>query len=152
MHATVVGPPTLRRALSCEPDGRTLASEFLRNLGWRGFKPDRHIQRLFSLWFPEVVKSCHERAVELAGLVGTRAKDVVAFFTFSLVGHAVTPPGRTFSEADNLVGRWGPTWRRRGGRLTWLTMPTESDEQNEAARRSGAHLEGGLVCSSEESV
>ncbi len=94
--------------------GATLASEFLRNLGWSGFKPDRHIQRLFSAWFPEVVKGCHERAVELAALVGRRAKDVVAFFTFSLVGHAVTPPGRTLSEADNLVWALGAYVEKKG--------------------------------------
>ena len=122
-------PPSDKTLAKCLPDlerpdgletwkapgmGATLASEFLRNLGWSSFKPDRHIQRLFSRWFPDVVDGYHERAVELSALVGTRAKDVVAFFTFSLVGHEVTPPGRTLSEADNLVWALGAYVERKG--------------------------------------
>jgi len=127
--AFIGAPPSDRRLAVCLPGlerpaglaswkapgmGPTLASEFLRNLGWNGFKPDRHIQRLFSLWFPDVVEGCRERAVELAALLGTRAKDVVAFFTFSLVGHAVTPPGRTLSEVDNLVWALGAYVEKTG--------------------------------------
>jgi hypothetical protein len=30
-----------------------LASEFLKNLGWSCFKPDRHVNRLFNIWFAD---------------------------------------------------------------------------------------------------
>ena len=106
--------PGLQRPWKAPGMGPTLAMEFLRNLGWSGFKPDRHIQRLLGAWFPDVVAACRPRATELAGLLGTRSKDLVAFFTFCLVGQAVTPPGRTFSEADNLVWALGAYVERKG--------------------------------------
>ena len=46
--------------------GAVLRSEFLRNLHWSGFKPDRHIKRLLRMWFPEIVVAQLPRAMELA--------------------------------------------------------------------------------------
>lgn len=85
-----------------------LASEFLRNLHWEGFKPDRHIKRLFSRWFPDVVEKKSERADHLARhILCGRSKDLIKDITFSLVGAAVTPDGCSRTKADNLVWALG---------------------------------------------
>lgn len=94
--------------------GPVLASEFLRNLRWAGFKPDRHINRLFGQWFPDVVEQMAIPARELADRLGTRRKDVREFLTISLVGTAVTPPGRSFTEVDNLVWALGAYVEKKG--------------------------------------
>ena len=59
--------------------GRPLASEFLRNLGWNGYKPDRHIIRLFREWTgDELPDRFDEEARRLCGLIGRRDKDLRA--------------------------------------------------------------------------
>lgn len=100
-------PPTPLQSWKTPGMGPVLASEFLRNLQWSAFKPDRHIKRLLDLWFPDVVKACRPRASELATLLGSRAKPLVDFLTFSLVGAAVTPDGHSLTEIDNLVWALG---------------------------------------------
>ncbi len=94
--------------------GAVLASEFLRNLRWNGFKPDRHIKRLFGRWFPDVVTGCEPRARQLAAMIGSKGKESVEFLTFSLVGVSVTPAGHTFTEVDNLVWALGAYVERKG--------------------------------------
>ena len=70
------------------PGMRTaLASEFLRNLHWAGFKPDRHIVRLFSKWFPDVAEERSHRARDLAqDVLCRRSRAIVDDIKFSLVG------------------------------------------------------------------
>ena len=87
--------------------GFVLACEFLRNLYWDTFKPDRHIQRLFSGWFPEGVDGSERRALALAEVIGSRRATLVGPLSFSLLGMDVTPPGRSFNEVDNLVWALG---------------------------------------------
>jgi len=91
-----------------------LGSEFLRNLGWSGFKPDRHVTRLFRRWFPDVVKASEPRAAQLAELIGRKSRDLPTYLTYSLVGIAVTPAGHALSEADNLVWVLGAYLERKG--------------------------------------
>ena len=45
--------------------GFIITNEFLRNLGWSGFKPDRHVKRLLKLWLPNS-HWAHEQARGLA--------------------------------------------------------------------------------------
>ena len=85
--------------------GFALSAEFLRNLGFEGFKPDRHVIRLLGLWAPDVVESCRPRARELGQIVGRRARDAQEFATTALAGLALTPAGVSASRVDNLV--WG---------------------------------------------
>ena len=59
-------PPSGMESWKVPGMGMPLASEFLRNLHWEGFKPDRHIKRLIGRWFPEVVESKFGRASYLA--------------------------------------------------------------------------------------
>ena len=86
----------------------TLACEFLRNLHWDGFKPDRHIKRLFVRWFPDVIGAESGRAIDLArGILCRRSKDVISGLNISLTGIAVTPSDCSFTKADNLVWALG---------------------------------------------
>lgn len=94
--------------------GPVLASEFLRNLRWSGFKPDRHIIRLFRQWFPDVIEQMAAPARELCERLGTRRKDVLEFLNVSLVGAAVTPPGHSYTEVDNLVWALGAYVEKKG--------------------------------------
>jgi len=98
--------------------GAILASEFLRNLRWSGFKPDRHIKRLFRLWFPDVIEACTLRGQELAKMIHSSSKDLREFFTFSLVGLAVTPQGHSFTEVDNLIWALGAYVEKKGKEST----------------------------------
>jgi hypothetical protein len=96
--------------------GPTLASELFRNLGWSGFKPDRHVTRLFDHWIPSVVAECQERAVRLAAYIGRRDSEAVGFLKYSLAGIAVTPEATRYSVADNLVWALGAyVETKRGG-------------------------------------
>jgi len=119
------GPPHRIRLNSLAPPARlvswklpgmgaVLGSEFLRNLRWNGFKPDRHIKRLFGRWFPDVVTTCEPRARQLAAIIGKKGKELVEFLTFSLVGVSVTPADHTFTEVDNLVWALGAYVEKKG--------------------------------------
>jgi hypothetical protein len=123
--AVVLGTPNSRMLRTFPPPGTlptwklpgmgpVLASEFLRNLRWAGFKPDRHIIRLFRKWFPDVIEKEAAHARAIGERLGTRRNDVLEFLTFSLVGAAVTPPDRSFTEVDNLVWALGAYAERKG--------------------------------------
>lgn len=94
--------------------GYVLGSEFLRNLGWSGFKPDRHVQRLFDLWCPELLQEVRQRSIELQGLLGTRRKPFAEYLQYSLVGLQVTPKECTHSQVDNLVWSLGAYVEKMG--------------------------------------
>jgi hypothetical protein len=86
--------------------GPALASEFLRNLGWSGFKPDRHVQRLLAAWFLDDA-DLRLRADALARVVGVRGRRVRDFLYFSLLGAARSPPGESVTCVDHLVWLYG---------------------------------------------
>ena len=106
-----------------------LASEFLRNLHWEGFKPDRHIKRLLSRWFPDVVEKKFERADYLARRVlCCKSKEVIENIKFSLVGAAVTPKGCNCTKADNLVwalGSYVEKDKKESETVYWKTIRPE---------------------------
>jgi len=114
VRAESLTPPDSLESWKLPGMGAVLASEFLRNLRWNGFKPDRHIKRLFGQWFPEVVTACEPRARQLAAMIGSKGKELVEFLTFSLVGVSVTPAGHTFTEVDNLVWALGAYVEKKG--------------------------------------
>lgn len=123
-HAPVPHPPQGMPTWKLPGMGAVLASEFLRNLHWDAFKPDRHIKRLFARWFPAVVSSCEQRTNYLSGLLGLHAKELLEFLRYSLVGVAVTPPGTTFIEVDNLVwalGAYVEKKNKESDRIFWHT-------------------------------
>jgi hypothetical protein len=104
--------------------GRPLASEFLRNLGWDGYKPDRHVLRLFRDWTggdpPEHLE--HE-ARWMCSLIGRKGKDVVADTQSALLRIELTPEGISYLEADNLIwllGAYVETLDKRAPRLRYV--------------------------------
>ena len=124
--AAILGMPTRRMEKRWPPPSGmgswkapgmmfALASEFLRNLHWDGFKPDTHIKRLIGRWFPEVVEAQSGRAEDLARKVlGSGSKEIIAGLKFSLAGMAVTPKGCCFTKADNLVWALGAYVEKKG--------------------------------------
>ena len=92
----------------------TLASEFLRNLGWDGFKPDRHIQRLFTLWFPDDGREVADRVDHLCDRIGRRDKATRQFAQYALIGIRRSPEGTPLSKVDNLVWALGAYVEKKG--------------------------------------
>lgn len=87
--------------------GAALAAEFLRNLGWSGFKPDRHVMRLLPLWCGESPAIRHSANRVLESVFNTRRKDSQDFIYFSLLGAERSPADMALSHADNLVWLFG---------------------------------------------
>ncbi len=94
--------------------GYILASEFLRNLRFSAFKPDRHIQRLFDLWCPHANAHLESETSELLQLLGTRTTPLAKYLRYSLLGIKVTPPGVAISYVDNLVWLLGAYVEKKG--------------------------------------
>jgi hypothetical protein len=116
--ALLAGPPPTRRVprklvelrddllvgrLKLPGMGYVLASEFLRNLHWNAFKPDRHVQRLFNKWFPDAIVTVQREVDALQDVLGWRSKDLAKYLTYSLIGIEATPAGIPHSFTDNLV-------------------------------------------------
>ena len=109
-----------------------LASEFLRNIHWNGFKPDRHVKRLLRRWVPEILERVRRgdewqnasgaiinrnRVSDLVELVvGTRTgpRDLRDYLEFSLVGINISPPQMHLSHVDNLVWLLGRYVEKKG--------------------------------------
>jgi hypothetical protein len=82
--------------------GFPLGSEFFRNLGWNGFKPDRHIIRLLDGWVPSVVEQQVPTAQALARVSGHNAAGVRTMMCYSLAGIAISPTAN-YSRTDNYI-------------------------------------------------
>lgn len=94
--------------------GNILASEFLRNLGWNGFKPDRHIRRLFNFWFSKF-EIVDENLISLyCSLLGSKNKQNTDFIKYSLIGHKLSPKDMLYSHVDNLVWALGAYVIKKG--------------------------------------
>lgn len=91
-----------------------LASEFLRNLGWTGCKPDRHVKRLLAAWFPKKTDDFKDRARDLAELIGSKDPDLRTDLAYSLLGTTVSPPSVPLSHVDNLVWLLGAYVEKKG--------------------------------------
>ena len=96
-------PPDGLRTWKAPGMGFVLACEFLRNLYWGTFKPDRHIQRLLGCWFWEGAADAEERAKELGKVIGSQSKGLIKPLQFSLLGMKVSPADRHINKVDNLV-------------------------------------------------
>ncbi|CAJ1002310.1 hypothetical protein [Brevibacillus aydinogluensis] len=91
-----------------------LASEFMRNLGWNGFKPDRHIKRLLAYWFDPNTEGNSEKIALFEHLLGRKNKELREFIMFSLLGQQVSPEGMKYSEVDNLIWATGAYLIKKG--------------------------------------
>lgn len=101
-----------------------LASEFMRNLGWNGFKPDRHVVRLFSRWLPDHDQFVAVRVHRLQELIGCFAKPLRTYLTYSLVGALVAPKNLALSQVDNLVWLLGAYVEKKGQESTHQYITT----------------------------
>lgn len=110
--------------------GYVLASEFLRNLGWNGFKPDRHIIRLLSRWLPEQGQIVLGRVHHLVALIGCAAQPLKSYLTYSLIGNSVAPADLPLSQVDNLVWLLGAYVEKKGLESAdrYLTFRGETSE------------------------
>lgn len=94
-----------------------LGSEFLRNLGWSGFKPDRHIKRLFNLWIPELVddnSALDDQAIVLTSIIENRNRDLIENLKFALAGIQISPKNYSYSATDNLIWLLGAYVEKKG--------------------------------------
>lgn len=105
--------------------GAVLATEFLRNLHWPGYKPDRHVIRLVRRWAPDVVAAQQPKVDALTKVLGRRSKDVRAFLEVSLAALELTPPNTDPSQVDNLVWALGAMVEKLGmeSSTRYLTSP-----------------------------
>lgn len=106
--------------------GYVLVSEFLRNLGWNGFKPDRHIARLFSRWLPDQGPVVLGRVHRLESLIGCTAKPLESYLRYSLIGNSVAPSDLPLSQVDNLVWLLGAYVERKGLESTDRYLTTKA--------------------------
>lgn len=104
--------------------GAVLAAEFLRNLHWPGYKPDRHVIRLVRRWASEVVAAQQPRVEALMKALGRRSKDVRAFLEVSLAALRLTPPGTDPSQADNLIWALGAMVEKKGAETNTRYLTT----------------------------
>lgn len=93
--------------------GYPLASEFMRNLHWNGFKPDRHIQRLFNRWFPDQT-TVESDVRQLQVLIGRNDRNLNTYLAYSLIGIAAAPQNVALSQVDNFVWLLGAYIERKG--------------------------------------
>ncbi len=84
-----------------------IACEFLRNLGWDGFKPDRHINRIVALWERELRDQHGEKVDEslchLRDIIDTSSKTTLCPIKSAIYAIYATPKGVSYSETDNLL-------------------------------------------------
>jgi len=111
---TVVGymanPPQHAERQKLPGFSYVLGTEFLRNLGWSGFKANRRIERLFTHWEVERHVAVHEQVERLRAIIEARCSiqeshrpQLLEHLKFSLLGVALTPEGCSVAKADNLV-------------------------------------------------
>lgn len=94
--------------------GPALGSELFRNLGWDGFKPDRHVMRLLDRWCPTVVAEQKRVGRALAEVLGRRDRSTLDYLTYSLAGQTVSPANVSFSIVDNLIWALGAYVEKKG--------------------------------------
>jgi hypothetical protein len=90
-----------------------LDSEFFRNMGWNGFKPDRHVIRLLDRWAHPLVQQQSSRVNELTPLIGRNTKEFRELLRYSLAGIEITR-GDNYSRADNLIWLLGAYVEKKG--------------------------------------
>jgi hypothetical protein len=98
--------------------GYVLGAEFLRDLHWGAFKPDRHIRRLFQLWYPSGLERFDGEVRALQALLGSNSSDLASYLRFSILGIEATPRGTPVTYADNLVWLLAAYIEKKGGEST----------------------------------
>lgn len=94
--------------------GYILASEFLRNLHWTAFKPDRHIKRLFDRWCGDLINRYEDELAQLMNLFGTQNRTLKEYFSYSILGIELCPEGVPITFVDNIVWLLAAYVERKG--------------------------------------
>jgi hypothetical protein len=106
--------------------GFVLGSEFLRNLHWNGFKPDRHIKRLLQRWTKDQI-NVDQTMEQLQCIIGRRDGALSENLRWSLIGMEITPEDHraNFSQFDNLIWLLGAYVEKKGRESEYNYMLTE---------------------------
>lgn len=94
--------------------GIPLASEFLRNLGWTGFKPDRHVVEMLDKWYSDQEQEAliGSDVASIRQIFGQIPSTDLRLLRKSLLGAKTTPPGTPINQADHLVWLYRSTLGR----------------------------------------
>jgi hypothetical protein len=94
--------------------GIPLASEFLRNLGWTGFKPDRHVVEMLEKWYSDEEQEAliGSDVARIRQILGQISSLDLRLLRKSLLGAKTTPPGTPINQADHLVWLYRSTLGR----------------------------------------
>lgn len=89
-----------------------LASEFFRNLGRPGFKPDRHIKALLTLWMPNLPQAM-KRAEQLNQRhFLNRTQERVRMLAYCILGDWFTRGEEDKTRADQIIWTYGSVTAR----------------------------------------
>jgi hypothetical protein len=96
--------------------GVTLACEFLRNLGWTTFKPDRHVIEMIQLWYGALEEhdTIEADIAEIRSIFQRISASDLHLLRTALLGARKTPPGTPINQADQLVWLYRSTLGRSG--------------------------------------
>jgi 3-methyladenine DNA glycosylase Tag len=84
--------------------GLTICCEFLRNLGWSGFKPDRLIKKVFDDYYPSYREKFRPEADRILSLSGYGSDaETRRLIQCCLFGETLVPAGMPSSVADNII-------------------------------------------------
>ena len=107
-----------------------LGMEFIRNLGWPGFKPDRHICRLFINWdLKKVYKSMIEKSPAAHFIRSVTGRRLSSEIFHALLGLTVSPPPTAMhpSFSDNLIWLLGSEIEKKDKRSPGTPFYTTSE-------------------------
>ncbi len=81
------------------------ATEFLRNLGWTGFKPDRHVISMLEKWYTneEEEKLIGHEIENIKRGFGSIAIEDERLVRKAILGAKTTPPDMEVNQADQLI-------------------------------------------------
>jgi len=95
--------------------GFPIGAEFLRNLGWNGLKPDRHIKRLVQHWTKGQLE-VQSQLQQLLAVVGSNGAELKENLSCSLTGMSIAPDEykTNLSQFDNLIWLLGAYVEKKG--------------------------------------
>lgn len=94
--------------------GPTIASEFLRNLGFEAIKPDTHIRRLLGVWHSGFPSQATDRWHKISACVKSKSTENAEFAQFALFGHLISLPHFSLTEFDNLLWLYARYYKGTG--------------------------------------
>ena len=87
--------------------GFTLASEFFRNLGRPGFKPDIHIKALLGLWVPELRKTMNRAKLLESRYFTTKNGERKRLLAYCILADRFTANEKDKMRADQIIWLYG---------------------------------------------